>query len=159
MAHADFLVECLTLLKERIHTAVQTSGYAPKAAFERVLEKADHMLFDLKLADPCLHRRYTDVENSGILRNFAVLAKSGKPFTVRTPLIPGVTDTEENLTAIAEILQQNGVKEIELLPYNRAAGGKYAAIGRKFQPEYDEDRVVTPRLELFAACGIRAITL
>ena len=159
LAHAIVLEQCLGLLRGQIHTAIQTSGYAPASVFERILPNTDYILFDLKLADDRLHRRYTEVGNKEILQNFSVLCKSGKPFTVRTPLIPGVTDTEENLTGIAEILRKNGVDRIELLPYNRAAGGKYAAIGKSFTPDYDETRPVTPRFALFASYGIHAVTL
>ncbi len=159
LAHPEFLTDCLSLLSGEIHTAVQTSGYASPTVFGRVLEKADYFLYDLKLADPALHRRYTGVENAPILENFRTLVKSGKPFTVRTPLIPGVTDTEENLSGIGEILTENGVKRIELLPYNRAAGGKYAAVGRKFAPDYDENRPVNLDTAPFTRLGIEARVL
>jgi len=159
LANAEFLEDCLTLLSGRIHTAVQTSGYASAAVFDRILQKADYFLYDLKLADSDLHRRYTGVPNESILQNFRTLCRSGKAFTVRTPLIPGVTDTEENLSGIAEILAENGVGRIELLPYNKAAGGKYAAVGRKFTPDYDDSADVCLRTEPFTRRGIEAAIL
>ena len=59
----------------------------------------------------------------------------------RVPLVPGVTDTTENLEAIASTLSDGAdLLEVELLPYNRAAGGKYAACGMTFDPGFDEDR-------------------
>ena len=158
LAHPEFLEECLRLLDGQIHTAIQTSGYAA-SVFDRILPLADYFLFDIKLMNAEAHRFYTGVDNTSILHNFRALAASGKPFTVRTPLIPGVTDTEENLSAIAALLQENGVKQIELLPYNRAAGGKYAAIGRKYSPRFDESIPVTPHLEIFERRGIRAALL
>ena len=159
LAHPEFLTDCLDRLSGEIHTAVQTSGFASPAVFGRVLERADYFLFDLKLADPALHRRYTGVDNSPILANFRTLAESGKAFTVRTPLIPGVTDTEENLRGIADILKQTGVRRIELLPYNRAAGSKYAAVGRQFTPDYDETRPVNLNTDPFTREGIEARVL
>lgn len=159
LSHSEFLTDCLTLLKGRVHTAVQTSGYAPAAVFDRMLELTDYVLYDIKLADTEAHRRYTGVGNETILRNFRALTESGKDFTIRTPLIPGVTDTEENLTAIAALLKAHGVSQIELLPYNKAAGGKYAAAGRVFAPDYDEDIPCEPRIALFESAGVRAVVL
>ncbi len=159
LAHSDFLIECLQVLQGRVHTALQTCGYATPQVFGRVLPLVDYVLYDIKLVDRQAHLRYTGVENDVILQNFATLCQSGKPFTVRTPLIPGVTDTGENLTAIARLLQSQGVQKIELLPYNGAAGAKYAAVGRKFTPDYDPQVPCNPRLEIFSAYNIMAEVL
>ncbi len=156
LAQPDFLTECLQLLQGRVHTALQTCGYATPCVFAQVLSLVDYVLYDIKLVDLAAHLRYTGVENDLILQNFATLCQSGKPFTVRTPLIPGVTDTEENLTAIARLLQKNGVQKIELLPYNVAAGAKYAAVGRVFTPAYNPEAPCNPHLEIFSAHAIAA---
>lgn len=55
---------------------------------------------DLKLANNAAHLKYPGVSNKLILQNFALLKNSGKPFLVRTPLIPGITNTTTNLTAL-----------------------------------------------------------
>lgn len=159
LAHPAFLTEILRLLEGKIHTAVQTSGYGPEDLFKQVLALTDYMLFDIKLADSYAHRRYTGVDNPVILRNFGTLVNSGKPFTVRTPLIPGVTDTPENLTGIARLLREQGVSRIELLPYNVAAGGKYAAVGRQYAPDFDESVACEPHQEIFERYGITSVVL
>lgn len=152
----EFLLECLALLKNELQTAVQTSGYCDPLVFQKALQAADYFLYDLKLMDEGQHLRYTGVSNRKILQNFDALAKSGKPFTVRVPLIPGVIDTEQNLTAIAEHLLNYDIRYLELLPYNKMAGAKYKAAGRIFAPDYDETQESNPRLELFKARGIKA---
>lgn len=159
LAHPQFLKECLTALKGRIHCAVQTSGFCAKDTFREILDLADYFLFDIKLMDSVAHRWYTGVDNRQILENFKLLRISGKPFTVRTPLIPTVTDTVENLTAICAFLKESRLSKIELLPYNKAAGGKYAAIGRRFAPDYDESLPSNTHIEIFEGYGIKAIVL
>ncbi len=159
LANSNFLIECLSMLKGEIHTAVQTSGFCDERIFKKVLELSDYFLFDIKLIDEEKHIKYTGVSNKKILNNFKTLCKSGKLFTVRTPLIPTVTDTEENLTDIAHFLKELGVKNIELLPYNKAAGGKYAAVGRRFEPDYDENIECNKDTEIFKAIGIDAVIL
>ena len=115
---------------------------------------ADYFLFDLKLIDENEHIRYTGVSNQKILANFKALARSGKDFTVRVPLIPGVTDTEHNLDAVARLIFENGVNYAELLPYNKMAGGKYKMVSREYTPDFDESVEVSTRPEIFEKYGV-----
>ena len=151
----EFLLECLSRLNGKTHRAVQTCGYCTPSIFLKVLGSCDYMLFDIKLVDESLHKRYTGVSNSVILQNFGTLVSSGKDFVIRTPLIPGVTDTEENLRAIAALLKQNGINYIELLPYNKMAGSKYQLSGKVYEPSFDEKIPPAPRTELFGEYGIQ----
>lgn len=155
-ASPDFLLECLSLLSGKTNRAVQTCGYCSPSLFEKVLDSSDYMLFDVKLVDESLHKRYTGVSNDLILQNFRMLATSGKDFVIRTPLIPTVTDTEENLEAIAGLLERNGIRYIELLPYNKMSGSKYRLAGMEYEPSFDESVPVSIRTELFANHGIQA---
>ncbi len=155
-ASPDFLLECLTLLEGRVHRAVQTSGFCQPETFERVLESCEYILFDIKLVDDALHRRYTGVSNESIIKNFKTLTESGREFVIRTPLIPTVTDTEQNIRDIAELLSSHGVKYIELLPYNKMAGAKYPLAGREYSPSFDTSAEVNIRTEIFAEYGIKA---
>ena len=150
-----FLMECLQLLEGQLHRAVQTSGFAPENVFREVLKHTDYVLFDLKIMDSVTHRFHTGQPNERILQNFRQLAESGVDFVPRTPLIPGVTDTEENIAAIAKLLKDYDCDYIELLPYNQMAGSKYALAGKDFCPTYDPQRACTPREELFTQYGIK----
>ena len=84
---------------------------------------------DIKLVNSKLHKKYTGVDNSLILSNFKILKNSNKPYIIRTPLIPGICDTEENLSAIKEII---GDSKWEKLPYNNMAGAKYKMLGMTY---------------------------
>ena len=138
LAHPDFLYVCLRLLEGKAHRAVQTCGFCGEKDFRRIAAVTDLFLYDLKLIDPLLHRKYTGCDNAPILKNYLSLCRGEKPFITRIPLIPGVTDTLENLTSAARLLRENGVKTVELLPYNQLAGSKYAAVGRRYAPGFDE---------------------
>lgn len=151
---SGFLLECLEKLKGRLHTAIQTSGYTGEEIFGKALSLADYFLFDLKLADDDLHKRYTGVSNTLIHKNFRTLAKSGKAFVVRIPLIPGVTDTESNIRALAELMCENGVAYAELMPYNKMAGGKYKMVLREYTPDFDPMQEVRTGADIFARYGI-----
>ena len=155
LMQGEFVLECLSILKGQLHTALQTCGYCDGKLFERALELCDYFLFDLKLIDDAMHRRYTGVSNAKILENFKRLAESGKDFVVRLPLIPTVTDTEENIRAIASLLRERGINYIEVLPYNKMAGGKYNMLLREYSPDFDESVECSARPEIFEQFGIK----
>lgn len=111
------------------HVAIETSGYAVPDLFSRVVEAVDYVMMDLKLADDEIHQRYTGVSNHTILENLSALRESGKPFLLRTPLIPGITDTEDNLAALARIV---GNDPWERLPYHSAAEEKHTRLGLSY---------------------------
>jgi len=122
LMQAQFLLEVLDRL-EGIPVAIETSGYADEAVFRSVIERMDLVYMDLKLADDNQHRKYTGASNALILRNLQILRDSGVPCIIRTPLIPGITDTRENREAIS-VLAEGLVQE--WLEYNPMAGAKYS---------------------------------
>lgn len=155
LAQAHFIAGVIDRL-DGLHVLLDTSGYGREEDFKMLLELVDQVYYDIKLVDPCLHRRYTRQDNRLILSNLAALSQSGVPFVIRVPLVPGVTDTQANLSAIAEIARGlKGLQGVDLLPYNRAAGAKYAAAGKQFAPNYDETRPVNANTAVFEQVGIK----
>lgn len=146
LLQAEFCIELLEELGSEIQITVETSGYAPQADFERVIRLCDFVIMDIKLMDDGAHRQWTGVSNEKILSNAKLLMESGVPHLFRTPLIPGITDTEENLRAISQFI---GDEPIELLPYNALAPAKYAAVGRTFSNEIDIGKGNIPDLSIF----------
>ena len=116
-------------------------------------------MFDLKLMDPDLHRRYCGQDNRWIQKNYATLAKGNVPFQTRVPLIPDVTDTVENITAIARFMKTLEVHSVELLPYHKFTGSKYAMMGRRYSPPFDETKMPEPHLRFFERYGIEVTIL
>lgn len=121
LAQPAFLLELAEELNG-YHLCIETSGYADGTIFEKVIDKLDFIIMDIKLVDDEQHKRYTGHGNKRILGNFGILRQSGKPFVIRTPLVPGVTDTKANLDAVKEII---GDSPWEQLPFNAMAGAKY----------------------------------
>ena len=158
LMQADFLCDVLDGI-EGVHRAVETSGYASQETFARVLERTDMMLFDVKLADPLMHKRYTGADNKQILRNLDILKHSGKDFVVRVPLIPGVNDTLPNMEATSQLLAgSKGLKRVELLRYHKTAGAKYPMVGMEYSPDFDED--AAPQIhDVFTERGIELLVL
>ncbi|NLD87012.1 MAG: radical SAM protein, partial [Clostridiales bacterium] len=132
----EFIVSLCRELKG-IHLALQTGGYASKEVYKDVVGRFDYIMQDIKLADEEEHIKYTGVSNIPILENIEYLMKSGKEYVFRVPLIPGITDTDNNLKSIARIV---GNSKVELLPYNTLAGAKYAMLGMNYTLENEGNR-------------------
>ena len=117
----EFLHAFFSKLKaEGIQTAIETNGMFNFERFKRLLLPwLDLIYFDLKLIDDEASRRHTRLSNRPILENLKRLVKTAQiPVVVRIPLIPGITDTAENLEGIARFLRGLGIDSAELLPYN-----------------------------------------
>jgi pyruvate formate lyase activating enzyme len=154
LQQAEFLLEVISQL-DGLHVLLDTSGFGSQARFYGLLERSDLVYFDLKLIDESLHRTHTGRSNRVILRNLRLLSRSGVPFVIRVPLIPGVTDTDENLQAIATTVHRlQGLQRVDLLPYNPVAGGKYAAAGMAFLPKYNPEQPVNRNTTFFEELGL-----
>lgn len=113
-----------------VHKAIQTSGYADFDTYKKTIDRFDYIMQDIKLCDREKHKKYTGVYNDTILKNIEYLKRSGKDFVFRLPIIPGITDTEENLKGISQIVEDYS---LELLPYNKLAGAKYEMLDMNYK--------------------------
>ena len=122
--------------KEGIHTLLETAGLFDFEEFESLLlPYLDMIYFDIKLIEPREHERYCGVDNERILENFVLLQAGSRTghfeLIPRTPLIPGITDREPNIQALANFYSQHRVRKTILLPNNPAWIQKLARLGRK----------------------------
>lgn len=118
---------------EDIHTALDTCGFASAEVFESVFPFTDLFLYDLKLADSNLHRKYTGVPNEIILQNLHTLDRLNKTTYIRIPLIDGITDTSSNLSALRTIIASHRcVKRVDVLPFHNIARSKYDRFGKEY---------------------------
>ncbi len=131
LVQVDFLCALLDeCARQGIHTAVETSGYAPQRHLERVAERADLLLYDLKVLDEGRHREVTGVSNRPILENLERLVSAHRRVIVRIPLIPGVNDDEESARALGGFIAAlGGIEAVHVLPYHGTGDGKYGVLG------------------------------
>lgn len=138
---STFLMELLDRLSE-VHTAIETSGFCAEDTFKKILDRLDYVLFDVKLCDPVLHKKWTGVDNRIILKNLEALGSSGKKFVVRIPLIPGVNDSLENMEATRDLIKDYpGLERVELLKYHKTAGAKYQKVDLMYNPDFDTEAI------------------
>jgi len=131
---------CIELMEELSHghVALDTSGFAGKDIFKEAVGYASLVLFDVKLMDADKHYHYTGVDNKLILENLEQLCSGETPFLVRVPLISGVNDDEEFTRDLCQRIRgARNLIRVDLLPYHRGAGAKYAMLGRAYEPDFD----------------------
>jgi len=116
----DFLLEILKECKKyNIHTAVDTCGESRWENYEKIIDYVDLFLYDLKIIDDILHNKYTGVSNRRIHENLNRLIECKKEIELRIPLIPDITDTDNNLENLIKFISELKCKNpVILLPYN-----------------------------------------
>ena len=135
LAQPDFARDLLRACHENgLHTAIESTANADYSKIEAILPYLDLFLMDIKHMDSAKHKQYTTVGNELILENAKKIAQSGQvKLVIRTPVVPGVNDTAEEIRAISKFAASlNGVKEHHLLPYHRLGQDKYTGIGREY---------------------------
>lgn len=141
LGQGKFLQEVLRECKRRlIHTAIESSAYTDRDRFLTVMKYIDFAFIDVKHMDPLQHKIKTGVDNERILANLRHLAASDWPgrLILRTPIIPGFNDSEENALATISFMKDNGFFEINLLPFHRLGTSKWQQLGKSYPYEHME---------------------
>ncbi len=138
-----------------IHIAIETSGYASDEVFDEMRNTVGLVMMDWKVSDPDAFRFWTGADQEPVRRHMEALCAGNTPFIVRMPVIPGVNDRKEHFETLAEMAAgAKSLLRVELLPYQRAAGAKYAMVGMDYQPGFDESPVPRMFPEVFEQRGI-----
>lgn len=128
MQQPEFLAAFLALCRGAgLHTAIDTCGASSWDRYEAILPMVDMVMFDLKIIDEARHREAAGASNAGILENARKIAARGVPMWVRTPVIPGYTDGDDNIAAIGGFIRDAlpSVARWDLLAYTNLGKPKY----------------------------------
>lgn len=113
--------------KHKLKTAIETSLYIYD---EEILKSVDYIMADFKIFDEDKHKKYTGVSNDIIKNNFLLLDKLNKSFIVRTPIIPTINDSSDEILKIKNFIKQfKNLTKYELLPYHPLGVSKQIALG------------------------------
>ncbi len=158
LCQIDFVTELVTACKKQgVAVAVDTCGYVPFTYFERLLEFTEIFLYDLKIMDSRLHKKYTGQDNDLILENLCKLSAAGARINLRVPLIAGINTGNDNISATIEFIRNLNIAMVNLLPYHNIGKGKYLRLNRKYSGEElsapSPERLAEIR-GMFAACGL-----
>lgn len=135
MLQAEFVTALFTAAHaEGIHTCLDTSGapYTPEKpeAWDALLSVCDLVLLDIKHTDPEAHRALTGASNENVLAFARRLSDLGVPTRLRHVLVPTLTDSDEQLSALAHLAASlRSLESLEFLPYHTLGQAKYQALG------------------------------
>jgi pyruvate formate lyase activating enzyme len=158
LAQHEFAMEFINKCKGAgLHVALDTSGYAAPAVFDPAAAAADMVLLDLKSMNPEAHLAWTGVPLEPVLRSARRLGETRKRVWVRTPVIPGATDSDENITAVARFIADNlpGCDRYDILPFSNICSSKYERLGMEFKFK-EAPLVPMERMEELKAVAERA---
>lgn len=134
----DYLYSLAKALdREDITLTIDTCGYADFGKFERILPYVDTFLYDVKVMDPELHKKYIGVDNDLILENLKKLSDAGARIYIRIPTVKEVNGNDANMQATIDFLKDNNIRvaNVNLLPYHDTGKGKYSKIGMDYEGE------------------------
>lgn len=145
--HPEFVMALADACRaEGIPVAIETNMTRPWQVIEPMLRKMDLIMCDLKLNLTIPHKEQTGLDNPTVFNSIGRASRLGIPMIVRTPLVPGVTDTVENLHAIAAyIAKMDNIVRYEVLNFNPLGGAKREALG---QPNAFADAKPLPEARL-----------
>ena len=152
LAQPEFALALLrNCKKECFNTAIETCFFGPWGHLEALLPYINTIYADLKLVDRERHKKYCGVDNELIMNNLLAADRAEGRFrlVIRTPVIPGINDSEEELTRIGQFCA--GLKRlahIQLLPYHKLGTATYKKLGRPYLLE----GVETPSPEHMERC-------
>lgn len=118
----------------RIHTCLDTSGATYSAAqaarFSALLDECDLVLLDIKTSDTAQHQELCGMPADHALELGDELARRGVPTVIRHVVVPGLTDTEEEVAGVGRIMGNwDNVVGLDLLPYHTMGRAKYDKLG------------------------------
>lgn len=134
LTHAKYLKEIARKCHNNgINVVVESCGYGEYEEFKDALPYINAMFMDIKHIDSKIHKTMTGMDNKLILDNIKRISEFGIPITIRTPIVPGYTNSEKNIKGISEFISTiPTVKEYELLKYHNFGEPKYNSLGKPY---------------------------
>lgn len=132
----DYLLDIAKALKkEDITLTIDTCGQISYDRFEALLPYVDTFLYDVKVMDSELHKKYMGVDNTLILENLIRLSDAGARIYIRIPTIKEVNGNVENMIETIQFLKKHDIHpaQINLLPYHDTGSGKYAKLDMEYK--------------------------
>lgn len=119
-----------------LHTALDTSGHLHPLSPDALFHNVDLVLLDIKAGNDETHRKVTGKPLAPTLEFAGRMSSLGIPMWVRFVLVPGLTDTAENIRNVAKIIAGlDPVARVEILPFHQLASYKYESLGLRYALE------------------------
>ena len=144
LLHSEFIIEVAKILKkENIHIALDIAGYG-NGDYDKILDYVDLVILDIKHTTREGLKNLTGGDIEKVEEFIKALNRKNKTVWIRQVIIPGVTDSLEYITSLANYIKKiNNIEKIEFLPYHHLGEEKYQVLNipypYKDKPEMDKD--------------------
>ena len=155
----DYILAVARELKRQdITLTIDTCGYVQYERLQALLPYVNTFLYDVKVMDPELHKKYIGADNKLILENLVRLARDGARIYIRIPTIKEVNGNEKNMKETIAFLKEHDIHpaQVNLLPYHDTGSGKYPKLDMEYKgtdlhaPDKEEMKSF---VQLFADAG------
>jgi pyruvate formate lyase activating enzyme len=123
--------------EEKLHTAIETSGYGKSETLDRLLRYCDLVFFDVKMVNRERHKKMTGQSNDLIIFNLRKVAEEKKSLIVRLPMIPGYNMDDDNVRDVIDLLAPLDIP-VEPLLFHQLGKNKYVSLGKDYALEQAE---------------------
>ena len=135
LVQTEFVTELFAAAKAKnINTCLDTSGvtFNPNdtRSIDELIKYTDLVMLDIKHIDNEAHKKLTGHENKNILAFARYLMQNKVPLWVRHVIVPGITDSSEELMELGQFLAElDNLKAVDVLPYHDMGKIKYKSLG------------------------------
>lgn len=135
LLQAEFVTDIFRLCRESgIHTVLDTSGHgADLSSLIPLLKETDLVLLDIKMTT---EQDYAEKIGGSLQKTMdflSLLERQKMPVWIRQVVVPGITDSRENLIRLASLLNgKKCVQKVEFLPFRKLCQEKYDRMGLPF---------------------------
>lgn len=117
-----------------IHTCIDTSGFLGAKCDDDMLNDIDLVLLDVKSGLPDIYQEVTERKLTPTIEFGDRLAIAKKAVWIRFVLVPGLTDSVENVDAVAQLVSGwPNVQRVEVLPFHNMGVDKWNELGLKYK--------------------------
>lgn len=157
LCHSDYLLEVIKKLKDYdIDITIDTCGYVPYDNFNKVIDKVDTFLYDLKIMDSDKHYKYIGVPNEKIIDNLIKLSKNHNDIIIRIPLIKEVNSNIDNIKRVISLMKELNLKKVDLLPYHKGGINKRKQLNMKIYEFESPNKIEVKEIKkLFEKEGLK----
>ncbi|PJA48338.1 MAG: pyruvate formate lyase-activating protein, partial [candidate division SR1 bacterium CG_4_9_14_3_um_filter_40_9] len=127
---------CQKLKAMNINVCIDTNGSIINDDVKELQQYVDYFLPDIKHIHDAEHQKMTGHSNAQSRKFIEYMEEIGHPYQINYVLVPGYTDSEENLRATGEYLTTlKSMTRFEILPYHTLGNYKRKELGRKYELE------------------------
>ncbi|HJO95331.1 MAG TPA: glycyl-radical enzyme activating protein [Victivallales bacterium] len=131
----DFICKVAKKLKrQNIHLTLDTSGFVPWKNLEKILPYFDLVLYDIKIFNRELHKKFTGVDNKLVLKNAEKISELNIPMDIRMVIVPEYTDSHKDIDMRFNFIKKlRSVKQVDILNFHQYGAKKYTCLNREYK--------------------------